>query len=313
MMFSSLTFERPHRRLIGWVISFLIFCFGFAFLAGALLSAERPLFYLHGWSWATALSVFLGNVLLQLPLVFTDHGLGEVLAERRRSPAFSDHLARFFAAVGALTLAGGAVVLAFRAKDALRTAGTPAEVRDYTAMCITAALVGTLLLAGSIGLCLRCFALGRFPAAEVVLHLPLPLACVGFSLYLYFDKSVPRNATLKLAVSLAFLLLALLLLLRIREMVGSPRPRLAVYLARAAVPYTGALSLVLLFLFIVRKEVFVSFTICLFLAFLSFYFYMIFLVPTIGVSERYSNLTDADDEPDSTDSGTRDADAPGEE
>ena len=133
---------------------------------------------------------------------------------------------------------------------------------------------------------LECFVDGQHPAAQTLLRLALPLASVTFSLYLYFDKSVPRNASLKLLVSLSFLLIALLWLLRLREAVGSPRPRLAVYLARAATPLTGALGCALLLLGIVKKAVFVSPTVALCLIFLSFYFYMVFSAPAGGMKGR---------------------------
>lgn len=312
MMFSSLTLQRPLRRFIASLISLTVFCVAALLFTCGFLLAERPLRYMHGGLWAAALVLLLVNALLQFPLTLTDRRLDACIAVRRRSGKAIDTVAPLVAAIGTLTLVGGAFTLALRAGQALRVTSVAADVRDYTGMCVTAALTGILLLIGAIGLCLRCFARGRYPAAEILLHLPLPLGCVTFSLYLYFDKSVPRNASLKQATSLAFLLLSLLLLLCIRELVGAPRPLLAVLLARAAVPYTGALAIGLFFLGILRKQVLVSFAVCLFLAFLSFYIYIVFLTPTAGFMQGHPRTGNGAAGADAKAHGTPDADTPKE-
>lgn len=285
MPFSVTTSGSP-RRFAGWLLSLISFFFCTAFLIAAALTAERPLAYLHGGLWVTALVFVLVNAVLQLPLALSDRDLDTALAGGRSSLTLSQRLAALLAALAALSFAGGNAVLAVRAADAKRIAANAAEMRDSTGMCVTAVLACAFFLIGAAGLLLECFVDGRHPAAQTLLRLALPLASVTFSLYLYFDKSVPRNASLKLLVSLSFLLIALLWLLRLREAVGNPRPRLAVYLARAATPLTGALGCALLLLGIVKKAVFVSPTVALCLIFLSFYFYMVFSAPAGGMKGR---------------------------
>lgn len=285
MPFSVTTSGSP-RRFAGWLLSLISFFFCTAFLIAAALTAERPLAYLHGGLWVTALVFVLVNAVLQLPLALTDRDLDTALAGGRSSLTLSQQLAALLAALATLSFAGGNAVLAIRAADARRIAANAAEMRDSTGMCVTAVLACAFFLIGTAGLLLECFVDGQHPAAQTLLRLALPLASVAFSLYLYFDKSMPRNASLKLLVSLSFLLIALLWLLRLREAVGNPRPRLAVYLARAATPLTGALGCALLLLGIVKKAVFVSPTVALCLIFLSFYFYMVFSAPAGGMKGR---------------------------
>ena len=285
MPFSVTTSGSP-RRFAGWLLSLISFFFCAVFLIAAALTAERPLAYLHGGLWVTALVFVLVNAVLQLPLALSDRDLGTALAGGRSSLPLSQRLAALLATLAALSFAGGNAVLAVCAADAKRIAANAAEMRDSTGMCVTAVLACAFFLIGAVGLLLECFVDGRHPAAQTLLRLALPLASVTFSLYLYFDKSVPRNASLKLLVSLSFLLIALLWLLRLREAVGNPRPRLAVYLARAATPLTGALGCALLLLGIVKKAVFVSPTVALCLIFLSFYFYMVFSAPAGGMKGR---------------------------
>ena len=282
MPFSVTTSGSP-RRFAGWLLSLISFFFCTAFLMAAALTAERPLAYLHGGLWVTALVFVLVNAVLQLPLALSDRDLDTALAGGRSSLPLSQRLAALLATLAALSFAGGNAVLAVRAADARRIAANAAEMRDSTGMCVTAVLACAFFLIGAAGLLLECFVDGQHPAAQTLLRLALPLASVTFSLYLYFDKSVPRNASLKLLVSLSFLLIALLWL---REAVGNPRPRLAVYLARAATPLTGALGCALLLLGIVKKAVFVSPTVALCLIFLSFYFYMVFSAPAGGMKGR---------------------------
>ena len=285
MPFSVTTSGSP-RRFAGWLLSLLSFFFCTAFLIATALTAERPLAYLHGGLWVTALVFVLVNAVLQFPLALSDRDLGTALSEGRASSPFAQRLAALLATLAALSFAGGNAVLAVRAADAKRIAANAAEMRDSTGMCVTAVLACAFFLIGAVGLLLESFVDGRHPAAQTLLRLALPLASVTFSLYLYFDKSVPRNASLKLLVSLSFLLVALLWLLRLREAVGNPRPCLAVYLARAATPLTGALGCALLLLGIVKKAVFVSHTVGLCLIFLSFYFYMVFSAPAGGMKGR---------------------------
>lgn len=285
MPFSVTTSGSP-RRFAGWLLSLISFFFCTAFLIAAALTAEHPLAYLHGGLWITALVFVLVNAVLQLPLALSDRDLDTALAGGRSSLTLSQRLAALLATLAALSFAGGNAVLAVRVADARRIAANAAEMRDSTGMCVTAVLACAFFLIGAAGLVLECFVDGQHPAAQTLLRLALPLASVTFSLYLYFDKSVPRNASLKLLVSLSFLLIALLWLLRLREAVGNPRPRLAVYLARAATPLTGALGCALLLLGIVKKAVFVSPTVALCLIFLSFYFYMVFSAPAGGMKGR---------------------------
>ena len=295
MPFSVTTSGSP-RRFAGWLLSLISFFFCTAFLMAAALTAERPLAYLHGGLWVTALVFVLVNAVLQLPLALSDRDLDTALAGGRSSLPLSQRLAALLATLAALSFAGGNAVLAVRAADARRIAANAAEMRDSTGMCVTAVLACAFFLIGAAGLLLECFVDGQHPAAQTLLRLALPLASVTFSLYLYFDKSVPRNASLKLLVSLSFLLIALLWLLRLREAVGNPRPRLAVYLARAATPLTGALGCALLLLGIVKKAVFVSPTVALCLIFLSFYFYMVFSAPAGGMKGHRDCSDDCSDD-----------------
>ena len=267
-----------------------------------MLSADRPLTYLHGGMWVAALVFALVNAALELPLTLTDHDLGTALSEGRTGSPFAQRLTSLLAALASLSFAGGNAVLALRAAEAGRIAANAAEKRDSTGMCVTAILACVFFLLGAVGLLFECFTDGRYPAAQALLRMALPLASVTFSLYLYFDKSVPRNASLKLLVSLSYLLLALLWLLRLRETVGNPRPRLAVYLARAATPLTGALGAALLLLGILKKAVFVSPTVSPCLIFLSFYFYMVFSAPAGSMKRRCSCSADCtSDIPDDAD------------
>ena len=118
---------------------------------------------------------------------------------------------------------------------------------------------------------------------------------------------------MKLCVSLAFLLLALLLLLRIRMMVGSPRPRLAVWLARAALPYTVGVGVTLLCLSIAKHLVFVSYVIPAALLFLSFYIFVTIIRPTIGVTDGSGPLGAPTDAPDTPEHRDQDGENAGEE
>lgn len=286
--------SRPKRRLVGFLLSLAAFFVGTAFLTAAVLTAARPLYYLHGWAWITAVVVFLVNAAMQLPLALTDRTLGDDLRARQSQPSpVGSTVAALAAAIGALLLAGGAAVLAVRAGDVLRTATGTDVVSTGRGMMVTAICTVVLLLAGAAGLLLSALAPGFCPAAATILHLPLPLGCVLFALYLYFDKSTPRNGTLKLCVSLALLLLALLFLLRIRRLIGTDKPRLALWLARATLPYTGALSISLVCLRIFRGASFVSLTIPLFIGFLSFYFYSVFSAPGYRVAAAHPSFVDA--------------------
>lgn len=283
MKFYTRAFDKPRRRFIGWVISMLSFIIGGAFCAAGVAMADAPLRYVHGTAFLTSLILFAANAVIQFPLVFTDRGIGRAFGTA--SPRFIPLAGALAAVFGALPLAGGSVVLAYRAATVLRTATVPEVIHDHRGMLVTAVLTALLFLVGAAGLLLPVFAPRRYPAAEVILHLPLPLGCAVFALYLYFDKSTPRNATLKLCVSLAFLLLALLLLLRIRMTVDVPRPRLTTWLARAALPYTAGLGLTLACVFLTDKQIFVTPVIPLALLFLSFYLFIAVIRPTVGITE----------------------------
>lgn len=283
MKFYTRAYDRPLRRFVGWVVSMIILLVASAFFASAVAASDAPLRYVHGWAFLVSVALFALNAAVQLPLVFSDRGLGD--AFEAASPRFVPLAAAVAALLGALPFSVGCVVLARRAENVLRTAITPEVIHNYRGMLFTAVLAALLFLAGAVGLLLHAFVPERFPAAGIILHLPLPIGCAVFSLYLYFDKTTPRNATLKLCVSLAFLLLALLLLLRIRMMVGSPRPRLAVWLARAALPYTVGVGVTLLCLSIAKHLVFVSYVIPAALLFLSFYIFVTIIRPTVGVTE----------------------------
>lgn len=317
MKFYTRAFDKPRRRFIGWVISMLSFIIGGAFCAAGVAMADAPLRYVHGAAFLTSLVLFAANAVIQFPLVFTDRGIGR--AFRTASPRFIPLAGALAAVFGALPLAGGSAVLAYRAATVLRTATVPEVIHDHRGMLVTAVLTALLFLVGAVGLLLPVFAPRRYPAAEVILHLPLPLGCAVFALYLYFDKSTPRNATLKLCVSLAFLLLALLLLLRIRMTVDVPRPRLATWLARAALPYTAGLGLTLACVFLTDKQIFVTPVIPLALLFLSFYLFIAVIRPTVGITETGPGTTGTDsrestaDPSDTADSRGQDGNGAGEE
>lgn len=317
MKFYTRTFDKPRRRFIGWVISMLSFIIGGAFCAAGVAMADAPLRYVHGTAFLTSLVLFAANAVIQFPLVFTDRGIGRAFGTA--SPRFIPLAGALAAVFGALPLAGGSVVLAYRAATVLRTATVPEVIHDHRGMLVTAVLTALLFLVGAVGLLLPVFAPRRYPAAEVILHLPLPLGCAAFALYLYFDKSTPRNATLKLCVSLAFLLLALLLLLRIRMTVDVPRPRLATWLARAALPYTVGLGLTLVCVFLTDKQIFVTPVIPLALLFLSFYLFIAVIRPTVGITETCPGTTGTDsrestaDPSDTADSRGQDGNGAGEE
>lgn len=317
MKFYTRAFDKPRRRFIGWVISMLSFIIGGAFCAAGVAMADAPLRYVHGAAFLTSLVLFAANAVVQFPLVFTDRGIGRAFGTA--SPRFIPLAGALAAVFGALPLAGGSAVLAYRAATVLRTATVPEVIHDHRGMLVTAVLTALLFLVGAVGLLLPVFAPRRYPAAEVILHLPLPLGCAVFALYLYFDKSTPRNATLKLCVSLAFLLLALLLLLRIRMTVDVPRPRLATWLARAALPYTAGLGLTLVCVFLTDKQIFVTPVIPLALLFLSFYLFIAVIRPTVGITETGPGTTGTDsresaaDPSDTADSRGQDGNGAGEE
>ena len=317
MKFYTRAFDKPRRRFIGWVISMLSFIIGGAFCAAGVATADAPLRYVHGAAFLTSLVLFAANAVIQFPLVFTDRGIGRAFGTA--SPRFIPLAGALAAVFGALPLAGGSAVLAYRAATVLRTATVPEVIHDHRGMLVTAVLTALLFLVGAVGLLLPVFAPRRYPAAEVILHLPLPLGCAVFALYLYFDKSTPRNATLKLCVSLAFLLLALLLLLRIRMTVDVPRPRLATWLARAALPYTAGLGLTLACVFLTDKQIFVTPVIPLALLFLSFYLFIAVIRPTVGITETVPGTTGTDsrestaDPSDTADSRGQDGNGAGEE
>lgn len=292
MKFYTRAFDKPRRRFIGWVISMLSFIIGGAFCAAGVAMADAPLRYVHGAAFLTSLVLFAANAVVQFPLVFTDRGIGRAFGTA--SPRFIPPAGALAAVFGALPLAGGSAVLAYRAATVLRTATVPEVIHDHRGMLVTAVLTALLFLVGAVGLLLPVFAPRRYPAAEVILHLPLPLGCAVFALYLYFDKSTPRNATLKLCVSLAFLLLAFLLLLRIRMTVDVPRPHLATWLARAALPYTAGLGLTLVCVFLTDKQIFVTPVIPLALLFLSFYLFIAVIRPTVGITETGPGTTGTD-------------------
>lgn len=311
MKFYTRALDKPRRRFIGWVISMLSFIIGGAFCAAGVAMADAPLRYVHGAAFLTSLVLFAANAVIQFPLVFTDRGIGG--AFRTASPRFIPLAGALAAVFGALPLAGGSAVLAHRAATVLRTATVPEVIHDHRGMLVTAVLTALLFLVGAVGFLLPVFAPRRYPAAEVILHLPLPLGCAVFALYLYFDKSTPRNATPKLCVSLAFLLLALLLLLRIRMTVDVPRPRLATWLARAALPYTAGLGLTLACVFLTDKQIFVTPVIPLALLSLSFYLFIAVIRPTVGITETGPGTTGTDSRESTADSRGQDGNGAGEE
>lgn len=244
------------KRFAAWLLSLLTAIVGAALLASAFLSAEHPLQYLHSAAATAAYLLFAIHAVLQLPAALLDRGAASAFAS-----CDSDRRAAW---IHLLPLLG---ILPFGVECILLVTEATGGAR------ICALLAAILFAVGSIGLLLRI----------PLLQLPLPMGCAAFAFYLYFERVTPRNASLKLLASLAFLLLALLFLLRLRHALGLARPRLTLWLIRAAAPYLFSLGVALAFLAGARAVAYPLATASLFLVLLSFYFYIAYLPRTSGL------------------------------
>lgn len=248
------------KRFSAWLLSLLTALSGAALLASAFLSAERPLQYLHSAAATAAYLLFAIHAVLQLPAALLDRGATPAFALRGDGD-------RRAAWIHLFPLLG---ILPFEI-ECFRLA---TEVVGGARIC--ALFTAILFFVGSIGLLLR----------TPLLQLPLPMGCAAFAFYLYFERVTPRNASLKLLVSLAFLLLALLFLLRLRHALGIARPRLTLWLIRAAAPYLFSLGVALAFLSGARAVTYPLATASLFLVLLSFCFYIAYLPRTLGLVRK---------------------------
>lgn len=268
------------KRFVAWFTSLLTALAGAALLASAFLTAERPLQYLHSTAATIAYWFFSLNALLQLPPALSDRAPGIAFAS-------TDGSGRCRSLIHLLPVAG---FLPFAVESASLATASTGGAR------ISALLTAILLVIGTVGLLLRL----------PLLQLPIPLGCAAFAFYLYFERSIPRNATLKLLVSLALLLLALLFLLRLRLSIGIARPRLTIWFIRAAAPYLFSLGVTLALLQGVRTVTYPLATASLLLTILPFYFYIAYLPPTFGLERKSDRDAEERHVPDAAQDGEQD-------
>lgn len=248
------------KRFTAWLLSLLTALAGAALLTSAFLAAEHPLQYLHSTAATVAYLLFALNALLQLPPALSDCTISAAFAP-------TDGSGWRKTLIYLLPLAG---ILPFAIESISLVTASTGGAR------ISALLTAVLFIIGAVGLLLR------LPPMQ----LTIPLGCAAFAFYLYFERVTPRNASLKLLVSLAFLLLALLLLLRLRHALGLARPRLTIWFIRAAAPYLFSLGVMLALLQGARDVAYPLATVSLLLLVLSFYLYMAYLPPTLGFARR---------------------------
>lgn len=250
------------RALAAFAVSFITFLLSSLLLTLACILTDRPLFYLGGGAWIAFCILLALNAACQIPLTL----ISRDLAARRPTPGRAA-FAGILAALASLAFSIGSVYRAFTASGVVR---------------IPLLVTALFALIGAVGLALHAVYPGAYPTVEVLTLSPLPLSCVSYVLSLYFETSVPKNGSLKLLLSLCFILLAVYLVTGIRRTIGEPRPRLSLFLARTAAPLLASVAFAALFLKIFRGLSLFGATAYVFLAVFSFYMFIVSCVPALG-------------------------------
>lgn len=276
---------------VGSLLSLLAFVAGAALLSAACLVASSPLSYLTSGVWTAFCVVTIVHILLQAALLPVTRTLGELPRAK-----VGTSLVSALAALSLLALAASMIVVGVRGTGVSR---------------VFPLLIALFSLVSTVGFALRAVYRGKYPSVEILTSLALPLACVLFALYLYFEKSIPRNASWKLVLSLCFLFLALWLTADIRYEVGNPKPRLYHLLGRVTAPLLGAVAVASVVLGAGRGLSYLPATV--YILFAVFFLYIIVNhLPASGISfERAPADGDESGAPDfsdadSTDTGSSD-------
>lgn len=271
---------------VGSLLSLLAFLAGAALLSAACLVASSPLSYLTSGVWTAFCVVTIVQILLQAALLPVTRSLGELPRAKGGTSLVSA-----LAALSLLALAASMVVVGVRGEGVSR---------------VFPFLIALFSLVSTVGFALRAVYRGKYPSVEILTRLALPLACVLFALYLYFETSIPRNASWKLLLSLCFLFLALWLTADIRYEVGNPKPRLYHLLGRVTAPLLGAVVVASIFLKAGRGLSYLPATV--YILFAVFFLYIIvYHLPASGISfEKVSADGDEMDAPDFADADSAD-------
>ena len=248
---------------LGSLLSLLAFVAGAALLSAACLVASSPLSYLTSGAWTAFCVVTIVQIVLQAALLPVTRSLGELPCAKGGTSLVS-----VLAALALLALAASMVVVGVRGTGISR---------------VFPLLIALFSLVSTVGFALRAVYRGKYPSVEILTRLALPIACVFFALFLYFEKSIPRNASWKLLLSLCFLFLALWLIADIRYEVGNPKPRLYHLIGRVTAPLLGAVVVASIFLKAGRGLAYLPATV--YILFAVFFLYIILNhLPASGIS-----------------------------
>lgn len=274
---------------LGSLLSLLAFLAGAALLSAACLVASSPLSYLTSGAWTAFCVVTIVQIVLQAALLPVARSLGELPRAKGGTSLVSA-----LAALALLALAASMVVVGVRGTGVSR---------------VFPLLIALFSLVSTVGFALRAVYRGKYPSVEILTRLALPIACVFFALFLYFEKSIPRNASWKLLLSLCFLFLALWLIADIRYEVGNPKPRLYHLIGRVTAPLLGAVVVASVFLKAGRGLAYLPATV--YILFAVFFLYIILNhLPASGVSlEKDSSDGDETGAPDFSDADSVETDS----
>lgn len=271
---------------LGSLFSLLAFLAGAALLSAACLVSSSPLSYLTSGAWTAFCVVTVVHIVLQAALLPVARTLGDLPRAKGGTSLVSA-----LAALSLLALAASMIVVGVRGEGVSR---------------VFPFLIALFSLVSTVGFALRAVYRGKYPSVEILTRLALPLACVLFALYLYFEKSIVRNASWKLLLSLCFLFLALWLTADIRYEVGNPKPRLYHLLGRVTAPLLGAVVVASVVLKAGRGLSYLPATV--YILFAVFFLYIIvYQLPASGISfEKDSADGDETDAPDFSDADSPD-------
>lgn len=271
---------------LGSLFSLLAFLAGAALLSVACLVSSSPLSYLTSGAWTAFCVVTIVHIVLQAALLPVTRTLGDLPRAKGGTSLVSA-----LAALSLLALAASMIVVGVRGEGVSR---------------VFPFLIALFSLVSTVGFALRAVYRGKYPSVEILTRLALPLACVLFALYLYFEKSIVRNASWKLVLSLCFLFLALWLTVDIRYEVGNPKPRLYHLLGRVTAPLLGAVVIASVVLKAGRSLSYLPATV--YILFAVFFLYIIvYHLPASGISfEKDSADDDETDAPDFSDADSTD-------